>query len=481
MNNKFQMKRYYLPLFYDVILPNYIMPNALIPEMAMVNYLHGMNSTRFLQGNSFFEQNLNAGNDNHTPLTFMFDNTFGNYPNSSGGGGNITSGMYDSLVVRNVNSLYLGKRTADKYIYPITVSPHFDDFIGLTTTGSKLNGEYFWKHMSSQALEDARNGRALIFLDYGQENYISQTAYEKLHYAIDRSGIPKEQIILAFNSFNAQELYESWFTVEQRRLEVKNWPYVLANTSFYYSKVFEARIEPEKFIASKNTLRKNHFVFKIRRPRSYRQALLFKMCSDDLLNLGDWSWLQQATYDEQSLENTKHYFQFDIDNEKIKNLYQQLPHSLQDEQGSYSTISSWTDKQTLTYENAYFYICTETYTHGEYKSVTEKVCKPMVNFLPFLFVSFKGALAWLRHLGFKTFSPFIDESYDDEPDESKRVNMVYNEIKRLCSMSKEELHNWYWQMEDILLHNRNHLLAFHENDTHAVKLIEYLHNRVNVS
>ena len=481
MNNKFQMKRYYLPLFYDVILPNYIMPNALIPEMAMVNYLHGMNSTRFLQGNSFFEQNLNAGNDNHTPLTFMFDNTFGNYPNSSGGGGNITSGMYDSLVVRNVNSLYLGKRTADKYIYPITVSPHIDDFIGLTTTGSKLNGEYFWKHMSSQALEDARNGRALIFLDYGQENYISQTAYEKLHYAIDRSGIPKEQIILAFNSFNAQELYESWFTVEQRRLEVKNWPYVLANTSFYYSKVFEARIEPEKFIASKNTLRKNHFVFKIRRPRSYRQALLFKMCSDDLLNLGDWSWLQQATYDEQSLENTKHYFQFDIDNEKIKNLYQQLPHSLQDEQGSYSTISSWTDKQTLTYENAYFYICTETYTHGEYKSVTEKVCKPMVNFLPFLFVSFKGALAWLRHLGFKTFSPFIDESYDDEPDESKRVNMVYNEIKRLCSMSKEELHNWYWQMEDILLHNRNHLLAFHENDTHAVKLIEYLHNRVNVS
>lgn len=118
--------------------------------------------------------------------------------------------------------------------------------------------------------------------------------------------------------------------------------------------------------------------------------------------------------------------------------------------------------------------------HGEYKSVTEKVCKPMVNFLPFLFVSFHGALAWLRHLGFKTFSPFIDESYDDEPDESKRVQMIYNEIKRLCSMSKEELHNWYWQMEDILLHNRNHLLEFHKNDIHAVNLIEYLHNRTNI-
>jgi hypothetical protein len=262
-------------------------------------------------------------------------------------------------------------------------------------------------------------------------------------------------------------------------MEVKNWPYVLANTSYYYDNVPEARIEPDQFIASKNMTRKNHFIFKIRRPRSYRQALLFKMCSDDLLKLGDWSWLQHSKYDESNLENIKHYYQFDIDNEKIKDLYQQFPHSLQDEQGSYSTISSWTDKQTLTYKNAYFYICTETYTHGEYKSVTEKVCKPMVNFLPFLFVSFHGALAWLRHLGFKTFSPYIDESYDDELDEKKRVTMVYNEIKRLCSMSKEEVHNWYWQMEDILLHNRNHLLAFHKNDTHAINLLKYLHNRVH--
>lgn len=429
-------------------------------------------------GNSFFEQNLNAGNDNYTPLTFLFDKSLGNFPNSFGAEGNMASGMYDSFVERNVNSLFIGKRTTNKYIYPITVSPHIDDFAGMTSKGSKLNGEYFWKHMSAQALEDAKNGRALIFLDFAQENYIEQVTYERLHYGIERSGIPKEQIVLAFNSFNAQELYELWFNPEQRKMEVKNWPFVLANTSFYYNQVPEARIEPEKFIQSKNRIRKNHFVFKIRRPRLYRQALLFKMCSDEILDKGDWSWLQHANYDEQNLENIKHYYQFDIDNEKIKKLYQRLPHSLQDEQGSYSTISSWTDKQTLTYENAYFYICTETYTHGEYKSVTEKVCKPMVNFLPFLFVSFKGALAWLRHLGFKTFSPFIDESYDDEPDESKRVNMVYKEIQRLCNMSNEELHNWYWQMKDIFLHNRNHLLEFHKNDTHAVNLIEYLHNRV---
>ncbi len=471
--------KYNLPLFYDVILPNYIMPNALISELAIVNYLHSMNSTRDYQDNSFFEQNLNAGNDEYNPLTFLFDKSFGNFPNSTGGGGNLNAGMYTCFVNRNVNSLYIGKRTVDKYIYPITMSPHVDDFSGMTRQGSKLNGEYFWKHMSAQALEDAKNGRALIFLDLGQENYIETFQYEKLHYGIERSGIPKEQIVLAFNSFNAQELYETWFNSDQRKLKVINWPYVMANTSYYYSQIPEARIEHDKFFASKNSLRKNYFVFKIRRPRIYRQALLFKMCSDNLLELGDWSWLQEVTYNEPDLENIKTSYNFDIDTEKIKQLYQKLPHSLQDEQGSYSTISSWTDRQTLTYENAYFYICTETYMRGEYKSVTEKVCKPMVNFLPFLFVSFKGALAWLRYLGFKTFSPFIDESYDDEPDESMRVQMIYTEIKKLCTMSKEELHNWYWQMEDILLHNHNHLLEFYKNDTHGIKLLEYLHNRVN--
>ena len=45
-------------------------------------------------------------------------------------------------------------------------------------------------------------------------------------------------------------------------------------------------------------------------------------------------------------------------------------------------------------------------------------------------------------MGFKTFDGFIDESYDDEPDESKRIHMIYSEITRLCAMSKEEIQHW---------------------------------------
>ena len=66
-----------------------------------------------------------------------------------------------------------------------------------------------------------------------------------------------------------------------------------------------------------------------------------------------------------------------------------------------------------------------------------------------------GSLKKLRELGFKTFYPYIDESYDEEPDELKRFNMVMEQVNKLCSMELPELHDLYWSMSDILIHNHD--------------------------
>jgi hypothetical protein len=57
--------------------------------------------------------------------------------------------------------------------------------------------------------------------------------------------------------------------------------------------------------------------------------------------------------------------------------------------------------------------------------------------------------------------------------------MITEEIRKLCAMTKDELHNWYWNMEDILLHNHNKMLEFHTNDPTNLNLIKYLDNCVN--
>ena len=52
---------------------------------------------------------------------------------------------------------------------------------------------------------------------------------------------------------------------------------------------------------------------------------------------------------------------------------------------------------------------------------------------------------------------WIDESYDLELNHGKRMGMVVNEIKKLCSMSIDELRGWYQNLIPILEHNKSFL------------------------
>lgn len=466
-----------LPLLYDCVLPNTAMPNALQTELSVINYIHAMN-TKTSRDHSLFEKQMRTGSDSETTLTFIFDQSYGSWPNAAPGT-HLTAGPCADLIDAEENSLYFGKRKYNKYIYPIKISPHIDAFSGAAYDGTKLAGNFFWKYMSSEALDDARNGRALIFLDYGQENFIPKSSFENLHIALSYSEIPPEQVIIAFNTFNAEEVYDSWFPKNEQRLVVKSWPFVISNTSYFYKETRNGRTDPEQFYSTRDTLRPNHFLFKVRRARDHRQALIYLMNESNLLDLGDWSWLSGHKYYNTITAEYNDRYDLSLTEEKVKSLFTKLPKSLNDEPNDdYDTVSSWTDSQVKSYNNAYFYICTETYTEGPYKSVTEKICKPIANFLPFVFVSFPGALKVLREMGFKTFDGYIDESYDLEQDTAKRIKMIYAEIEKLCKMSKKQLHDWYWSMENILVHNRDHLLELYKQDQKTKDMIAYLKDRL---
>lgn len=471
------MDKVILPLLYDYVFPNSVLANALQTELGMVNYLHSMHTTT-VRDSGIFEQQSPMGSDTDTVTSFMFGKSFGTWPNTSPGT-HLTAGPCMELVDAKEESLYFGKRRYDKYIYPIKISPHIDAFNGAAFNDTKIAGNFFWKYMSTEALEDARAGRALIVLDYGQENFVVKSSYENLHTALEYSGIPKNQVILAFNTFNAEEVYNSWFPEEEQMLIVKSWPFVISNTSYFYMQTREGRTELERFEASKNKIRSNYFLFKIRRSREHRVALALALNEDGILDQGDWSWLSDFKYYDTIVGEYNQKYGFKLTEAKVKKLFNRLPKSLKDEPNdTFNSVSSWTDTQVDSYNNAYFYICTETYTEGPYKSVTEKICKPIGNYLPFLFVSFPGALQLLRDMGFKTFSGFIDENYDLEQDTQKRVAMVHAEIKRLCRMNKKQLHNWYWSMKDILIHNREHLLTLYKTDKTTENFIGYLGERV---
>ena len=77
----------------------------------------------------------------------------------------------------------------------------------------------------------------------------------------------------------------------------------------------------------------------------------------------------------------------------------------------------------------------------------------------FISSNFIGVIDFLHSIGYKTFHPYIDESYDKEPDIRKRYAMILKEIDRLCSMSFLELDKLLVDLRPVLLHNAKRVVS----------------------
>lgn len=112
------------------------------------------------------------------------------------------------------------------------------------------------------------------------------------------------------------------------------------------------------------------------------------------------------------------------------------------------------------YNQSYYSCVVETVIPfgNEMSMFSEKEAKPIIAKRPFILVGTMNHLKALRDLGFKTFSPVIDESYDDEPDRIKRYGMILDSMNELTKMDPSEV---FKQLDPILQHNHDH---FYNND-----------------
>lgn len=97
-----------------------------------------------------------------------------------------------------------------------------------------------------------------------------------------------------------------------------------------------------------------------------------------------------------------------------------MPESHRDDQRWFN--SDWYDK-TL------FSVVNEDSNDQEPKIFTEKSCKPLAFYHPFLLVAQKGVLSMIRDAGFVTFPELFDESYDVLDNLSDRVAAVEHAIR----------------------------------------------------
>ena len=118
-------------------------------------------------------------------------------------------------------------------------------------------------------------------------------------------------------------------------------------------------------------------------------------------------------------------------------------------------------KQLVYYNETYFSVIPETlfYKNDEGVFFTEKVFKSIIVEHPFIIVSRPKFLSSMKELGYKTFSAFINENYDDEYDDGKRMMMVVDEIERLCKLSGSELQDFIEGCREICAFNKTHFYS----------------------
>ncbi len=109
------------------------------------------------------------------------------------------------------------------------------------------------------------------------------------------------------------------------------------------------------------------------------------------------------------------------------------------------------------YRDTSFSIVTETHFGNDTLFVSEKLWKPILNGQPFVVAGTPGTLAYLRSLGFRTFTPMIDERYDTLTDDAQRMEAILDTIDALGALNDDERAVMLERMQPILAHNASHL------------------------
>jgi len=102
------------------------------------------------------------------------------------------------------------------------------------------------------------------------------------------------------------------------------------------------------------------------------------------------------------------------------------------------------------------YVPTETVYFGRRLHITEKTFKAIALEMPFVLIAPAGSLEYMRSYGFQTFASVLDESYDLETDDIRRIERVAQLLKELDDLSVRERQQLHRHMLPMVEHNYNH-------------------------
>ena len=244
-------------------------------------------------------------------------------------------------------------------------------------------------------------------------------------------------------------------------MNIKNdYPFKILNNYSMADTVLEQQQNDRKLIMglfkkSEKWGRLKHFLSFNGTPKPHRINYVNKLYENNLLDYFNISFLSWFT-----VENNR--FNLTVIEEEMLHVYDSvlLPKEMLPMHLDFGNEFGTSSLNLPLYFNSYIDVVTMAKYDNKGVYLDEKVYKSFACLKPFIIVGQYETLKTLKSYGFKTFSPIINEDYDNEQDSEKRMDMVIQEIKKFSEMPITEVDRIFWQFKDILVHNFLHLKKY---------------------
>ena len=346
---------------------------------------------------------------------------------------------------------------------------------------SNITKTSYFENLSNTVINYTKTqNNFFIYFDNLQEG-IDYKIVSELYKEATKLNIPLNKIILKSDSADFTEIKGKFENEYKTKLDLKYFMYPWAlSLGAEYIQELENR---NNIFNNFKTNRNNKVVCLNRRLKDYRVAtisFLLGMDYKDMYLSYDTSWgnryydvrkfLNNGSDEDilsdemQNIQNILHR-----GNEILLNTKKRKADNIDDD---FDTVY-WDDAKM--YEDSYFSIVTESEWYDKQR-ITEKITKAIINYHPFIVVGPYKTLEILKFYGFKTFSEFWDESYDEIENPNDRFKAVIKIIDKLMKLSTDEWDVLTEKIKPILIHNRECLL----NLQHSKINTRFLENMVSL-
>lgn len=318
----------------------------------------------------------------------------------------------------------------------------------------------------------------ILFIDNKEGTYkYNFEFFESFKKFVIKSGISNSQLVFITNSVNIENDYQSYLKDNKlvKFMKVKTIPFFIYPSAgmcidSYLSlncETMEHRNQSYSLPDIEDLdLPRNKYYMCLNRNsgRLHRPKLILELIKLNLFNKGNISLLKSSEFDM--------FCKLPLNAEYKKLIGDVYPFVVDVEDAEVvSGMHNFFTKKDI-WLDTYFSIVSETSVNEYCTFITEKTVRPMIYYHPFIVWGNPNTLSYLRSIGFETFPEFFDESYDSVHNEKDRLDIILDNVNRLCNMDITEIHDLYQIVKPKLIHNRNLLLELYKSDKLYEDLME---------